>query len=83
MSKHTAVVEWETNGSGFTGNMLRCGACGGTYGEQHWSALELKERIDAGELGHLVSRWPDGTCIEVRRCSRCGHAVAAKRPQPP
>jgi hypothetical protein len=59
--------------------MGRCHACGKTYGEAAWRSLRVAERIEAAAVRRLVSPWPEGVAIEVRRCS-CGRTIAAKRP---
>jgi hypothetical protein len=56
-----------------------CGACGAAYGDAEWQALAIAERLGASDVRRLVRDWPDAVCIEVRRCARCGHTIAAKR----
>jgi hypothetical protein len=60
--------------------ILTCSACGQTHAEATWRGLPLRERIEAMDVRRLVSGWPDGLCVEVRGCSRCGKSIAAKRP---
>ena len=57
-----------------------CASCGTTYGEAAWQSLPLSARIEGAEVRRVVSPWPDGLLIEVRRCSACGRTIAAKRP---
>jgi hypothetical protein len=56
-----------------------CARCGASYAEADWVRLEVSERIAAGEVRRMVLDWPEALCVEVRRCGRCGHAIAAKR----
>jgi ribosomal protein S27AE len=58
---------------------FRCGACGAAHDLASWRALSLTGRVAASELQRLVRDWPEAVCIEVRRCTRCGHGVAGKR----
>ncbi len=57
---------------------LTCGGCSKTYGEAAWRALPVSERIGAPEVRRVLSKWPDGLVVEVRRCG-CGRTIAAKR----
>jgi hypothetical protein len=59
-----------------------CSACGASYSEGEWVALEVSERLGPRELRRLVLDWPEAVCIEVRRCTSCGHPIAAKRAVP-
>jgi hypothetical protein len=59
-----------------------CGACGALYDGVTWSRLPLFGRIGACEVRKLILRWPDGMCVEVRRCGGCAGLIAAKRAQP-
>jgi hypothetical protein len=54
-----------------------CGRCGAAFEEQAWRRLELVERVAAERVRELVTRWPDETGIDVRRCV-CGRALARK-----
>jgi hypothetical protein len=58
-----------------------CGACCARLADEAWTSLLLARRIEAPELRAILCAWPDGYCIEVRHCGRCGHLVAAKRPR--
>jgi hypothetical protein len=40
-----------------------------------WSTLEIVERLENDRLLAVVTRWPDGVSVEVRRCV-CGRAIA-------
>jgi hypothetical protein len=57
-----------------------CGACKEGYDESAWEMLVLVERIDPRDVRRFVSIWPEGVCVEARRCGRCGLPIAAKRP---
>ena len=57
----------------------RCSGCGEAYGESAWRGLALAERIEPEQVRRLLSNWPAGLCVEVRRCGACGKTVAAKR----
>ena len=57
-----------------------CGACEEGYDESAWEMLVLVERIEPRDVRRFVSIWPEGVCVEARRCGRCGQAIAAKRP---
>jgi hypothetical protein len=57
-----------------------CGSCAKRYDEAAWEALALVERIESPDLRRFVSTWPEGTCVEARRCAHCGQSIAAKRP---
>jgi hypothetical protein len=72
-----AYATIETEG-GNPPRVLRCSACGTGHGEAAWRLLPLVGRIEAAEVRALVSPWPDGVRIEIRRC-RCGRTIAAKR----
>ncbi len=56
-----------------TGARGECHHCGAEYGA--WSCLELLEFVGAERLRLLVTSW-DGRRVEVRRCPRCGAALA-------
>jgi hypothetical protein len=58
-----------------------CGACGASFADDAWTSLALSRRIEAPELRAIMSGWPDGYCIEVRNCGRCGRPVASTRPR--
>jgi hypothetical protein len=60
--------------------VMTCSSCAQTYTEAAWRLLDVSERIDAPEVRRLVSNWPEGLIIEVRRCRGCGRTIAAKRP---
>jgi hypothetical protein len=62
-----------------TPTAVACNGCGTIYGEAGWRSLPLSERITPPAVRRLVSHWPEGFLIEVRRCSRCGRSIAAKR----
>jgi hypothetical protein len=56
-----------------------CSRCGASYAEGEWASLEVSERIAPNDVRRIVRDWPDELCVEVRRCGRCGRAIAAKR----
>jgi len=60
----------------------RCGACQTGYDETAWQGLALVERIAPDDVRRYASHWPEGICVEVRRCSSCGQSIATKRRQP-
>ena len=60
--------------------LISCSSCGEHYGQAAWQRLPELERIETPELRRFVNKWPESLVIEVRRCSACGRAIAAKRP---
>ena len=56
-----------------------CAGCGADYPGASWASLALTQRIEAPEIGLLLSAWPEGFCIEVRACRRCSRPIAMKR----
>jgi hypothetical protein len=60
---------------------FRCSACQTGYEETTWPRLALVERIAPDDVRRYASRWPEGVCVEVRRCSACGQSIATKRRQ--
>jgi hypothetical protein len=56
-----------------------CMGCGMEYGETEWAGLQVTERIAPSQVRCIVRDWPETMCIEVRRCRRCGRAIAAKQ----
>jgi ribosomal protein S27AE len=55
---------------------IACGRCRVTYGSPEWLALELVEVLDSNCVCQVLSDWPSGLSIEVRRCRRCGGELA-------
>jgi len=53
-----------------------CGQCLVTYYSSEWPDLELVEVLDSSCVRQLLSDWPPGISIEVRRCKRCGGEIA-------
>jgi hypothetical protein len=49
------------------------------YGETEWAGLPVTERVAPSQVRCIVRDWPETMCIEVRRCRRCGRAIAAKQ----
>jgi hypothetical protein len=41
--------------------------------------LEVIGRISADGIRSVVTAWPDGVVVEIRRCDSCGGAIARKR----
>jgi hypothetical protein len=60
---------------------FRCSACETAYDEPTWQRLALVERIAPDDVLRYASHWPEGVCVEVRRCSVCGQSIATKRRQ--
>jgi hypothetical protein len=56
----------------------RCGRCSHVYSAEAWQRLEVVERIGADRIRVLVTSWPNGTGIEIRRCATCGAPIARK-----
>jgi hypothetical protein len=56
----------------------KCAGCGEQFDDAAWVGLAMSERIEANELRRLVLKWPEGLCIEVRYCDRCGTLIAKK-----
>jgi|CZKU01.1.fsa_nt_gi hypothetical protein len=61
---------------------LTCGACEKRYDAESWPRLDLVERLEPHEVRRFATIWPEGLCVEVRRCARCSQSIAAKRPAP-
>jgi hypothetical protein len=59
--------------------VFRCSACQAGYDETTWQRLALVERIAPDDVRRYASHWPEGVCVEVRRCSVCGQSIATKR----
>jgi hypothetical protein len=51
-----------------------CPHCGTRY--ESWSRLEFLESVSPERIRSLVTSWDSGQRIEVRRCPRCGAALA-------
>jgi len=66
---------------------VRCGACSAQFSYAVWRKLTLVERVSAGEVRRAIVPWPDGMCIEIRRCARCNKELArtgrVERTRPP
>jgi hypothetical protein len=60
-------------------NPTRCAGCPAIYPAALWTSLAFVRQIDAAEVARLVLDWPTGMAIEVRRCAKCGAALARKR----
>jgi hypothetical protein len=60
-----------------TADATPCGRCGRAIDAQAWRALPLVEAIPPERLRELVTRWPSGARVEVRRCA-CGRALGRK-----
>jgi hypothetical protein len=53
----------------------RC-PCGAKHDEAAFRTLQSVRVIDGEALRAIVSRWPEGTIVDVRRCNACGRALA-------
>jgi hypothetical protein len=51
-----------------------CHCCGAAY--DAWSCLELLELFGADRIRSLLTSWDSRRRAEVRRCPRCGAALA-------
>jgi NMD protein affecting ribosome stability and mRNA decay len=51
-----------------------CHRCGAEY--DAWSLLELVELVNAERVRSLTKSWDSKQRVEVRRCPRCGAALA-------
>jgi hypothetical protein len=58
---------------------VRCSACAATYTDEQWRLLQVGPQVSDQEVRRNVRFWPREVVIEVRRCSRCGHLIPAKR----
>jgi hypothetical protein len=58
----------------------RCGHCAAEYDERAWRTLGIVQRVTTDEVRVLVTVWPVGASIAVRRCDRCGGPIARKQP---
>jgi hypothetical protein len=57
--------------------MTPCGHCGAALEPQAWRALELVLLVDRVRVREIVTSWPEGARVEVRRCG-CGTSVARR-----
>ena len=55
---------------------IRCGVCSAQFSHAVWRGLTLVERVSEGEVKRALAPWPDGMCIEIRRCTRCNKELA-------
>jgi hypothetical protein len=62
---------------------MRCGRCRQEYAADAWRRLAVVERILTGRIRALVTSWPEGIVIEIRRCTSCGASIARKEPREP
>lgn len=76
----TSTYRSVTRSNAMAATAFTCGSCSKRYDEAAWETLTLVERIEVPDLRRFVSIWPEGTCVEARRCARCGQSMAAKRP---
>lgn len=53
-----------------------CGRCRRTYRSTEWHGLELVEVLDSSCVRQVLTDWPVGHSIEVRRCRWCGGEIA-------
>ncbi len=56
--------------------LIACGRCRVTYRSTEFVGLELVEVLDSHCVRQVLSDWPSGHSIEVRRCKRCGEEIA-------
>jgi hypothetical protein len=56
--------------------VIACGRCCLTYRSTELPALELVEVLDSNSVRQVLSDWPSGLSIEIRRCKRCGGEIA-------
>jgi hypothetical protein len=61
------------------GHIVRCGRCRHEHTPESWAKLEIIGRLSADGVRSVVTAWPDGVVVEVRRCDACGGAIARKR----
>jgi hypothetical protein len=66
---------------GWSGTLCRCSGCGRSYQASDWRALRVHDVLSPEQLGTLVTRWPEGACVEVRVC-HCGTPIAHIRRSP-
>jgi hypothetical protein len=59
-----------------TERLIACGQCRLTYRSTALRKLELVEVLDSNCVRQVLSDWPSGHSIEVRRCKRCGGEIA-------
>ena len=55
--------------------LIACGRCRLTYGSGELLGLELVEVLDSNCVRQVLSDWPSGVSIEIRRCARCGGEI--------
>lgn len=58
---------------------VRCGRCRHEHSPDDWEELEIIDRIITARIRGLVTVWPEGVAIEIRRCRACGSSIARKR----
>jgi hypothetical protein len=46
-------------------------------------ALVMVQRLGEHDLAQIVSKWPDGKVVEVRRCRRCAGLISVWRDEAP
>jgi hypothetical protein len=57
-------------------HLVICVRCRLTYRPSEWVELELVEVLDSTCVRQVLSDWPSGLSIEVRRSKRCGGEIA-------
>ena len=55
---------------------LRCGGCAASFEPPAWLALPIVTVLSGEAIATHVVKWPAGVRIEIRRCPRCGRAMA-------
>jgi hypothetical protein len=58
--------------------LVRCGRCRHEHTPEAWQELEIIDRIIKARIRGLVTAWPEGVAIEIRRCRACGSSIARK-----
>lgn len=60
-----------------TANVRQC-ICGACFDQSDWTALAIIDRVEPAEVQGFLAAWPDGDCIEIRRCEHCSAGIVAK-----
>jgi hypothetical protein len=66
-----------TSAPGRVAGGVACGGCGlACRTTAEWLRLELIEVLDSKCVQEVLSDWPPGLSIEIRRCRRCRGEIA-------